>query len=158
MEVSTRSLPLVAIGILDDAQSAAFLKIEVTFSICMSDELVGALPTCGQSSSLPWLLHLYHRLTYNQALKQMLTCSGIIDFLLLLLSLLHIEQNVVMDACNELHFLQKLSCGSFHINSIVSFISQGLQVVVCSQMWCSASKDHEWREFCTLLDPTSVPK
>jgi hypothetical protein len=118
-----RSVPLVTIGILDDAQSTAFLKIKVTLSIYMSNKLVGALPTCSQSSSFPWLLHLYHRLTYNQALKQMLTFSGNIDFLLLLLSLLHIEQNVVMDACNELHFLQKLSCSSFHINTIVSLSS-----------------------------------
>jgi hypothetical protein len=124
----------------------------------MSDELVGALPTCSQSSSFPWLLHLYHCLACNQALKQMFTSSGSIDFLLLLLSLFHIEQNFVMDACNELHFLQKLSCSNFHINTIVNLSSQGLQVVVCLQMWCMTSKDHERREFCIRLDPTSVPK
>jgi len=124
----------------------------------MFDELVGALPTWSQSSYFPWLLHLYHRLAYNQAFKQMLTSFGSIDFLLLLLSLLHIEQNVVMDACNELHFLQKLSCSSFHINTIVGLNSQGLQVVVCPQTWCSTSEDHERREFCIRLDPTSVPK
>jgi hypothetical protein len=77
---------------------------------------------------------------------------------LLILSLLHIEQNLIMDACNELHFLHKLSCSSFHINTIVSLSSQGLQVVVCPQTWCSTSKDHERREFCTRLDPTLVPK
>jgi len=124
----------------------------------MSDELVGALLTCNQSSSFPWLLHLYHRLACNQALKQMLTSSGNIDFLLLLLSLPHIEQNVVVDICNELHFLQKLSCSNFHIHTIVSLSSQGLQVVVRFQSWRSTSKDHERREFRIHLYPTAVPK
>jgi len=88
----------------------------------------------------------------------MLTSFGSIDFLLLLLSLLHIEQNIVVDTCNELHFLQKLNCSSFHIHTIVSLSSQGLQVVVCPQSWCSTSKDHERREFCTRLYPITVPK
>jgi hypothetical protein len=124
----------------------------------MSDELVRSLPTCSQSSSLPWLLHLHHRLACNQALKQMFTSSGNIYFLLLLLSLLHIEQNVIVYTRNELHFLQKLSCNSFHIHTIVSLSSQGLQVIVCPQSWCLTSKDHEWRKLCTCLYSTAVPK
>ncbi len=150
-------------AILDDAQSAAFLKIEVPFSICVSNKLVGSLPTCTQSSSLPWLLHLHHGLTCNQSLKQMLTSSGSIDFLLLSMRLLHIAQDVVVDASNEFHFLQKLSCSLFHTTPIVRlssqrFSSQGLQVVLCPQTRCAASKNHERREFSACLDSTSVPK
>ncbi len=88
----------------------------------------------------------------------MFPSSGSIYFLLLLPSLLHIEQNVVVDTRNELHFLQKLSCSSFHIHNIVNLSSQGLQVVVCPQSWCSTSKDHERRKLCTCLYSTAVPK
>ncbi len=124
----------------------------------MSNELVGSLPTCSQSYFLPWLLHLHHRLACNQALKQMLTSSGSIYFPLLLLNLLHIEQNVVVDTRNELHFLQKLNCSNLHIHTIVNLSSQGLQVVVCPQSWCSTSKNHERRKSCTCLYSTALPK
>ncbi len=150
-------------AILDDAQSAAFLKIEVPLSICVSNKLVGSLPAYTQSPSLPWLFHLHHGLTCNQSLKQMLTSPSNIDFLLLFLRLLHIAQDVVVDASNEFHFLQKLSCSLFYTTPIVSFSSQslssqGLQVVVCPQTRCAASKNHERREFSACLDSTSVPK
>ncbi len=56
-----RSLPLVTFAILDDAQSAVFLKIEVPLSICVSNKLVGSLPAYTQSPSLPWLFHLHCR-------------------------------------------------------------------------------------------------
>jgi hypothetical protein len=75
----------------------------------------------------------------------MLTSSGSIDLLLLFISLFHIEQNDAMNARNELYFLQKLSCSSFHINTIVGFSRHDLQVVVCPQTWRSTSKDHERR-------------
>ncbi len=150
-------------AILDDAQSAAFLKIEVPLSICVSNKLVGSLPACTQSPYLPWLFHLHHGLTCNQSLKQMFTSPGSIDFLLLFLRLLHIAHDVVVDASNEFHFLQKLSCSLFYTTPIVSLSSQslnsqGLQVVVCPQTRCVASKNHERREFSACLDSTSVPK
>ncbi len=145
-------------AILDDAQSAAFLKIKVPLSICVSNKLVVSLPACTQSPSLPWLFHLHHGLTCNQSLKQMFTSSGTIDFLLLFLRLLHITQDVVVDASNEFHFLQKLSYSVFYTTPIVSLNSQSLQVVVCLQTRCAASKNHERREFSACLDSTSVPK
>jgi hypothetical protein len=111
----------VTFAILDDAQSTAFLKIEVPFSIYVSNELVGAFPTRTQGFSFPWLFHLHHRLTCNQPFKQMLTSSGSIDFLLLFLSLSHIVQDVIVNASNEFHLLQKLSCSIFYASPIVSF-------------------------------------
>jgi hypothetical protein len=79
------------------------------------------------------------------------------------LRLLHIAHDVVVDASNEFHFLQKLSCSLFYTTPIVSLSSQslnsqGLQVVVCPQTRCVASKNHERREFSACLDSTSVPK
>ncbi len=75
-------------------------KVKVTFSISMPNELVWTFPARSQCSLLPWLLHLYHRLPYNQTLKQMLTFFGSVGLPLFLLCLLHIEQDVFMDACN----------------------------------------------------------
>ncbi len=88
----------------------------------------------------------------------MFTSLGSIAFLLLFLSMIHIEQNIIMDACNEFHFLHKLSYNHFHIFTIVNLNSQGLQVVICPQTWCSTREDHEQREFRTRLGPTSIPK
>jgi len=148
----------VTFAILDDAQSTTFLKIEVPFSICVSNKLVGSLPTCTRSPSLSWLLHLDYGLTCNQSFKQMFTSPSSIDLLLLFLRLFHIAQDIVVDAPNEFDLLQKLSCSILYATPFISLSNQSLQIVVCPQTRCAASKNHERRESSACLDSTSVSK
>ncbi len=95
----------MAICILNNTQPTTLLKIEVSPSISVPNESVGTLPTRSQGPSLSWLLHFHHRRTCNQTLEQVLTLPGSIVLFLLRLCLLYIDENVVMDACNEFYFL-----------------------------------------------------
>ncbi len=138
-----RPFPLASISILDDAHSTALFKVKVSFPIGMPNELIWTLPACNQSSFLSWSLHFHHRHPCNQTLKYMLTFPGGISLPLLFLCLLHIEQNVFVDAYNELHFLQKLCCSNLHIRTSIRLSCQGVQVIVCPETWCSTSQNHE---------------
>ncbi len=143
LEISTKPLPLVSISILDGAHSTALFKVKVSFPISMPNELMWTLPAYSQSPSLSWFLHFHHHHPCNQTLKQMFTFPGGISLPLLLLCLLHIEQNIFVDACNELHFLQKLCCNNLHICTSIRFSRQGVQVIVCPETWCATSQNHE---------------
>ncbi len=113
LKVPSGSLPLVSISILDGTDSTSLLKVKVASPISMPNELVWAFPACSQCSLFPWLLHPHHCLPCNQALKQVLTFPGSIGLSLLLLCLLHIEQDIFMDVCNKLHLLYKVCCSNF---------------------------------------------
>ncbi len=112
--------PLIPISILNDAYSATFLKIKISNPIYMRYKLVWTFPAGSQSLLLSWLLHLNHYLSNNQTLKSLFSLSGSIGFLLLLWRLFYIEQNVLIDAYDQFHFLHKLFYNSFYIRSLIN--------------------------------------
>jgi hypothetical protein len=118
---------------LDNADAATFLKIKIALAINMSDKLVWAFPTSRECSSLAWLLHFHHRHSYNQTFKQMLTLPGCVSVSLLLLCLLHVEQDAFMYALNQLHLLQELRCSNLDINTIINYVSESIQTIISSK-------------------------
>jgi hypothetical protein len=96
---------LTSICIFDNADPATFLKIKIAFSINMSNKLVWAFPTCTECSPLTRFLHFHHRHFCDQTFKQMFTLLVCIRGLLLLLCLLHIEQDTFMYTRYESHLL-----------------------------------------------------
>ncbi len=137
LKITTRPLPLAPISILNNANSTAFLKFQVSLCVCVPNEQVRTFPAGSESSPLAWFLHFHHCLTCNQALKDMLTSPGGIGHPLLLLGLFYIEQYILVYACIKLHLLQKLRSHSFNASVVISLISECLQVVVRPEAGCS---------------------
>ncbi len=105
LKIPTRPLPLAPIGILNNANSTAFFKLQISLPVSVPNELVRTFPTGSKSSPLAWLLHFHHCLTCNQTFKYVLTSPSGVGHPLLLLRLFYIEQYVLVYACDELHLL-----------------------------------------------------